>query len=179
MQLGLEPRALAQRLLNERGGWKKPILGPAPAGFLSEISRASLASAYVVAIEDLAMRNEKRARGICDSAVQQSGPGGQVIYGFHDVLSFWSGLFAALGVQNFCVEHLAFQTGGGRLDRLAARWRAKTTHSVDGRYGVATGKPVELLAICHAEFVAGRVIREWVLIDDIAIWMQILDAGVG
>jgi hypothetical protein len=26
----------------------------------------------------------------------------------------------------------------------------------------------------HAELVQGRVLREWVLIDDVALWMQVL-----
>jgi hypothetical protein len=26
----------------------------------------------------------------------------------------------------------------------------------------------------HAEFAQGRVLREWVLIDDVALWMQVL-----
>jgi hypothetical protein len=26
----------------------------------------------------------------------------------------------------------------------------------------------------HAEFFRGRVLREWVLIDDVALWMQVL-----
>jgi hypothetical protein len=30
------------------------------------------------------------------------------------------------------------------------------------------------MGIVHAELVQGRVLREWVLIDDVAIWMQVL-----
>ena len=45
------------------------------------------------------------------------------------------------------------------------------------RYDKHSDKPVELLGIVHAEFYQGQVIREWVLIDDVAIWMQILDVS--
>jgi predicted ester cyclase len=37
-----------------------------------------------------------------------------------------------------------------------------------------TGKPVELLGINHAEIVNGKILREWVLLDDVALWMQVL-----
>ena len=30
------------------------------------------------------------------------------------------------------------------------------------------------MGISHAEFAAGRILREWLLIDDVALWMQIL-----
>jgi hypothetical protein len=30
------------------------------------------------------------------------------------------------------------------------------------------------MGIVHAELVQGRVLREWVLIDDVALWMQVL-----
>ena len=36
------------------------------------------------------------------------------------------------------------------------------------------GRPVEILGISHAEFEAGQLVREWVLIDDVAVWMQVL-----
>ena len=41
-------------------------------------------------------------------------------------------------------------------------------------FGEATGQPVEIMGINHVEIVQGKVLREWVLIDDVAIWMQIL-----
>ena len=48
-------------------------------------------------------------------------------------------------------------------------------HAGEGRYGRATGRAVEVLGISHAELEGGRIVREWHLIDDVAIWMQLLD----
>ena len=31
------------------------------------------------------------------------------------------------------------------------------------------------MAINHVEFYRGRVLREWVVIDEVALWMQILE----
>ena len=60
------------------------------------------------------------------------------------------------------------------------RWRAQAVHTGSGvnstRYGDATGRSVEILGINHAEIVNGKILREWVLLDDIALWMQVLQA---
>jgi predicted ester cyclase len=70
--------------------------------------------------------------------------------------------------------------GGGRPDRIALRWRAQARHTnpmaVDGMFGPASGRGVEIMGINHAELVDGRVLREWALVDEVALWMQILTA---
>ena len=62
-----------------------------------------------------------------------------------------------------------------RATALAMRWRLQARHSGAGRYGQATGRQVEVMGISHAEIEAGLVVREWHLIDDVAVWMQLLD----
>ena len=181
LQIGTTPRALAQQWLNQRGGWTKPVAGAAPDGYESALHTDKLATAYAQAISGFA-HQKFASENLYDEAVQQISPGEHCSYGRLEVQAFWSGLFAALPAEQFAVEHLAFQSdmqATGRPDRVALRFRAKCLHTPAGsagdRYGVSTGKPVEILGIVHAEFYQGRVIREWVLIDDVAIWMQILD----
>ena len=181
LQIGSTPQALAQDWLNQRGGWNKPVAGPAPAGYLSAISNDALAADYAQAISDFA-HGTTSAASIYDEAVQQISPGEVCSYGRGEVQAFWTSLFAALPVKRFEIEHLALQSdfaSTGRPDRVALRFRAETSHSPQktdaSRYGKRSEKPVEILGIVHAEFYQGRAIREWVLIDDVAIWMQILD----
>jgi predicted ester cyclase len=180
-QTGSTPQALAQRWLDQRGGWDKPIAGPAPAGYVPEIDTEPVAAAWAHAIESFA-HGIGRADAMYDDAAQQIGPGEHTSYGHAEIESFWRSVFDALEVQSFTAEHLAWQRDGDRPDRGALRFRAKTVHSrrgsMPGRYGKSSGRPVELLGIVHAEFHRGRVIREWVLIDDVAIWMQVLAAAV-
>ena len=182
LQIGSTPQALAQDWLNQRGSWNKPVAGPAPAGYVSAISTDPLASNYAQAIHDFA-QGTSRTMSLYDEAVQQISPGEVCSYGRSAVEAFWTGLFAALPVQSLEIEHLALQSdmvSTGRPDRIALRFRAKTSHSPinnrANRYGISSDKPVEVLGIVHAEFYQGHVIREWVLIDDVAIWMQILNA---
>lgn len=180
LQIGSTPQALAQTWLNQRGGWNKPMAPPVPAGYVSHISKHALAQAYAGAIEALA-QGEGDVSAIYDVAAQQIGPGEQTNYGQDEIAGFWRSVFGALRVQQFSVEHLAWQQDqaqSGRSDRLALRFRAKTVHSpLDSsllRYGRESGRVVEVMGIVHAEFVKGRVLREWVLIDDVALWMQVL-----
>ena len=172
-QIGIEPRALAQRWLDERGGWDKAAAPVPPAGYESHVSNESLAAGYAQAVHEFANRRGQIALAY-DDAVHHIGPGGRTLFGHDEVASFWRQLFAALEVQSFAVEHLTLQRGDGRADRVAFRWRAKALHQGAGPYGAPTGKPIELMGINHAEFFRGRVLREWVLVDDVALWMQVL-----
>lgn len=175
--IGIAPRDLAQRWLNERGGWNKPVAAAAPTGYISHVSKESLAQGYAEALHDFAYRRGQVALAY-DDAVHHIGPRGRTLFGHDEVAAFWQQLFAALEVQSLEVEHLALQRGDGRADRVALRWRAQTLHTGASLYGVPTGKPVEVLGINHVEFFRGRVMREWVLVDDVAVWMQVLGAGV-
>ena len=180
-QIGSTPQALAQRWLNERGGWHKAVVPAAPAGYVSHISTDALAVSYAASIADFA-RGHSRVAAVYDEAAQHIGPGETVAYGQAAIEDFWLGLFGALHVTDWTLEHSSLQRDAqvsGRPDRVALRFRAKTVHGADAaganRYGNHSNKPVELLGIVHAEFLNGRVLREWVLIDDVAVWMQILD----
>lgn len=179
IQIGSTPRALAQRWLNERGGWNKPKAGPVPAPYISHISQDPLATAYAAGLAGLASRGALQV-DLYDRAVQQFAPGGAIHYGQAEAGALWLSVFGALRATQFTVEHLAFQSDmlqSGRPDRVALRFRAQTLHEAPAasqRYGAATGRPVEVLGIVHAEFVKGKVVREWVHLDDVAQWMQVL-----
>lgn len=177
LQIGLAPRELAQSWLNQRGGWSKPVADAPPAGYRSHVSTDPVALAYTHAIEAYAQR-QNPTRDIYDEAVHHIGPGGVTRYGQLETQAYWQSLFGALRVKSFDVEHLAHNIGGGKADRVALRWRANAQHDNCGfdslRYGPATGRAVEIMGINHVELVNGKVVREWVLIDDVALWMQVL-----
>jgi predicted ester cyclase len=173
LHIGLQPRDLAQRWLNERGAWSKPLAGPAPSWYVSAISDERRAQDYAALLTDFARRRGDPAL-VYDDAVHHIGPGGATRYGHQEVAGYWSDLFGALVPERFDIEHLALQRGGGRADRIALRWRAQATHRGNGMFGVATGRPVEIMGINHVELHNGKVVREWVLVDDVALWMQVL-----
>lgn len=173
LHIGIQPRDLAQRWLNERGGWDKPVAGPAPSWYVSAISDERAAQDYAATLADFAQGRGDPAL-VYAVAAHHIGPGGVTRYGQEEVGGYWSDLFSALVPERFEVEHLALQRGGGRADRIALRWRAHAIHRGNGMFGVATGKPVEIMGINHVELHDGKVVREWALVDDVALWMQVL-----
>jgi predicted ester cyclase len=173
LHVGIEPRELALRWLRERGGWNKPVAGPAPGGYVSHVSDDPVARRYAATIQAFAGGRPNLAESY-DDAVHHIGPGECTRYGHEEVGAYWSGLFASLQVQSFTVEHLAMQRGGGRADRAAMRWRVQAVHAGAGMFGSPTGRAVEILGINHVEFHEGKVLREWALVDDVVLWMQIL-----
>ena len=47
----------------------------------------------------------------------------------------------------------------------------------DGGRDGGRGAPLYVLGISHARFAAGKIIAEWVLLDEVAVWKQILSAA--
>ena len=173
-QIGLHERDVAQRWLNERGGFGKSTMPAAPAPYQSLIDTHPLAQRFAQSYQDAwGGRGRSADAGLFDDEVIVALPGGETAVGAARS-RFWDGLAAALQTTHFEVEHLVADERAGRATSIAMRWRVRATHSGAGRYGAATGRPVEVLGISHADVEQGRVMREWVLIDDVALWMQIL-----
>lgn len=178
--IGSTPKALAVRWLDERGGWNKPNAGQPPDGYVSHVSISPLAAQYAAAIERFT-ENRHDALHMCeiyDEAVHQIAPGEAHHYGHAELHAFWRALFSAFDVMDFCVEHLTQDISTDRGTRLAMRWRAKAKHAARGEFGKGFGqttrRSVEIMGINHAEIVGGKVLREWVLTDEVALWMQVL-----
>ena len=178
--IGSTPQALATRWLAERGGWSKPVAGAPPLDYVSEISAAPLATRYAAAIARFANKQQYGfdVGDTYDEAVHQIAPGETHHYGHAELIAFWAALFSAFEVTEFLVEHLVENSSTDRGIRIAVRWRAVTKHVAVGensqRFGAATGRNVEIMGINHAEIAGGKVLREWVLIDEVALWMQVL-----
>ncbi len=184
-QIGLHESELAQRWLNERGAFTKPAMPAAPAPYASHIDRSALAQAYAQTYEQLWCGPGSRdAEAVLltthMSDVIAALPGGQTSGGVRALAAYWQDMRQAFPTGRFTLEHLAVnQRPLGEHDSktvVAMRWRLQAQHLGGTRYGSATGRDVEVLGISHAELEQGRVAREWLLIDDVALWMQVLQA---
>ena len=174
--IGRHERDLAQDWLNGCGGWSKPAMPAAPRAYVSHVDKHPLAVAYADGLREALVSGSFDAlRGSHAPDAIAALPAGQAAVGLPAVQSFWRGLHDALPRADFAIEHLALNERPGRATALALRWRAQARHLGGGRYGEATGRSVELLGITHAEIEGGRVVREWHLIDDVAVWMQVLE----
>jgi hypothetical protein len=139
-----------------------------------------MAQAHAEGIAAL-LRREGDTAALYDDAAHLIGPGERSWYGQAEIAEFWRGLASSFRVTQCSIEHLVLQQDAarsGRPDRIALRLRAQSVHEPmtldDQRFGKGTGRPVELLGIVHAELLRGRVLRQWVLLDEVALWMQIL-----
>jgi predicted ester cyclase len=173
LQIGSSPRALAERWLDERGGFNKIAAGDVPVGYVSAVSAHPVPVRYAASLEAYAHGAGDPSQTY-DEAVHHIGPCAITRFGHAEVDDYWKLFWRAFAVESFRIEHLAALPVDGRPYRVALRWRANATHAGDGMFGAARGNRVEIMGINHAEFVNGSAIREWVLIDDVALWMQVL-----
>lgn len=118
-----------------------------------------------------------------DRAVSLHYPCGRDGLGWGDADQFWMGLRAAFPTAAFKVEHVVGRDDPLMPPRAAIRWSLYGKHSGWGRFGRPTGAEVYIMGISHAEFGpfagagdwgAPTVRRESTLIDETAIWKQIL-----
>lgn len=179
-QTGQQVRDLAQRWLNQRGDAPLPVMPAAPSPYRTVIDGQADAASWAAACNGLWRAAGPAAlRASHAPAVIAALPGGEAAVGREALARFWADLREALPDARFTIEHLAANPRAGRATAMAMRWRLHGTHSGGTRYGTASARAVQVLGISHAEVEHGQIVREWVLMDDVAIWMQVLQPRQG
>jgi hypothetical protein len=89
-------------------------------------------------------------------------------------LGFWAGLRSALPSAAFRIEHRAAAMRPNQAPVAAVRWSLYGRHDGPGRFGAASGVYVHVMGMTHVEFGPKGIRRDWTLIDDCAVWTQIL-----
>ncbi len=174
-QIGRHERDLAQQWLDERGARTAPPMPPPPLPYVPFIDPHPLAQAYAASLRQAwgLEAGAGSARTHADGVISAL-PGARTAVGLAALQGFWNDMSGALQASTLAIEHMAINARAGRATALTLRWRVQARHLGDGRYDRATGHPVQVLGISHADIEAGQVQREWHLIDDVAIWMQLL-----
>ncbi|MCB1313173.1 MAG: nuclear transport factor 2 family protein [Sedimentitalea sp.] len=107
-------------------------------------------------------------------------PGGVDAFGISEADQFWMGLRAAFPDAEFRIEHVIGRDDPMLPPRAALRWSLWGKHAGWGRFGAPTRAMVYVMGITHAEFGpfgsggAPAIRAEYTLIDETAIWKQIL-----
>lgn len=109
-----------------------------------------------------------------DRACHLALPCGVDAHGTSAAKEFYIGLRSALPCATFKIEHQIGRHDKMLSPRSAIRWSLTGKHEGYGRYGAPTGAEVHVMGVSHAEFGPWGLRRETTLIDDIAIWKQIL-----
>ncbi len=177
LQTGSTPQALAAQWLAARGAPVLPLPQPAaPAWWRDPMHDTPGAALLADTYRRLWQGEMSVLQRHADEAIALHLPSGAAGLGVAGAEAFWFGMTAAFSGAVLAIDSLAERIQPGRTPRVAMRWRVSGRHVGHGRYGAPTQRPVEILGITHAEVdhAAGRILREWVLIDEVALWMQLL-----
>jgi predicted ester cyclase len=177
LQLGSTPKALARLWLDSKGAPNLPLWQPAaPAHWHDPAHDTPGARLLAQTYRGLWGGDLAALQQHADEAIALQLPNGEASFGIDAAEAFWFGYTAAFSGAALHIDSLAERIDPGRTPRVAMRWRLSGRHTGGGRFGPATNQPVEVLGITHAEVdhARGRILREWVLVDEVALWMQIL-----
>lgn len=183
--VGSTPQEMAKAWL---AALSKPLLPlPQPAAPLwwrNPMSEEPLAQQYAQSVGQM-LHGKAADATLYDEAACSLGPVNTTHYGRLEIQGFYASVARSISVASYEIESITFMPASissGRPPRVALRWRLKGQHTGEGRYSAAAHNKLDILGINHAEFVkvnnTWQVHREWVLIDDVAVWMQVLDGTV-
>lgn len=173
--LGMEPRELAEaQAASGNAGFFLPR-DDVPSDYSPEESGDEDARAYARLCEaawadgGLGATAERYHH-----AASVRGPGGIEWTGRDGAARFWESLATAVEGPAFKVEDL-FCCDNERGRNVAMRWSVTGRCSGKGILdGGDTGKDVYIMGLSHARFVDGRIDVEWVVLDEVAAWKQVL-----
>ncbi len=109
-----------------------------------------------------------------DRAATLHYPGHVTAHGHGPADRFWMSLRAAFPDATFTIHHRIGRDDPLMPPRSALRWSLQGKHSGWGAFGAPSGAEVHILGISHAEHGPWGLRREFTLIDETAIWKQIL-----
>lgn len=109
-----------------------------------------------------------------DRACDVSYPGHTQSHGPKAAARFWLDLISAFPGAKTQVDHVIARTDAQMPPRVALRWSILGRHDGWGMFGRPSGAPVYVMGMTHLELGPRGVRREWTLIDETAIWKQIL-----
>lgn len=178
LAIGMSPRDLARRWVDARVPRQRPTAEPAaPAWWRDPHDTGAAARLLEDTYRAIWLGHGDGAAAVAryaDDAIDWRGPGNDQRYGQAQVAAFWADWVEAFHGARWTCESLVVSERPGRLTVVALRWRLRGKHGGGRRFGRPTGRDVDVIGITHAELLDGRVLREWVLIDEVAVWMELL-----
>ncbi len=183
--VGSSPQDMAKGWLASRS---QPLLPlpqlAAPIWWRNPMSDEPMAQRYANSIGQM-LTGQANDETLYDEAACSLGPVNSTHYGRLEIQDFYASIARSISESSYDIESIAFMptsSGLGRPPRVALRWRLKGKHSGEGRYEADAHNSLNILGISHAEFVKigkeWQVQREWVLIDEVAVWMQVFDGTI-
>ncbi|MEL6946589.1 MAG: ester cyclase [Pseudomonadota bacterium] len=178
-QLGLDPKAFAAQQIEREGGADaciKPYSEKTDrAGRYLERGNTHWAGTrFAQMLEALKNGGFQTLTTSYEEAAELHHPGHQTRVGPKGAENFWLPLFQTVPNAALSIDHTIGMEEAGRPTRAAVRWHLTGRHDGWGLFGPPTGAPLTILGISHIEYGRSGIHREYTLIDECAIWKQIL-----
>ncbi|NNF73215.1 MAG: nuclear transport factor 2 family protein [Rhodobacteraceae bacterium] len=178
-QMGADPREWTRALIDREGGPEACVRPFTPAGDLpGPYTGRGNDSPWAAALSDLLSQTMERGTAAIpqgyDRACELFYSGHVQTHGFAGAEAHWMALRVAFPSATFRIEHAIGAEAERMSPRAAVRWSLDGRHDGPGLFGPATGAPVYVMGMTHAEFGPRGLRREWTLIDETAVWKQIL-----
>ncbi len=178
--LGLTAEDLARRQADQDLKTRGEVVYFTPAAdvagsFQPSIERGDEADAYTAGWQEIWQEKHPAAiASIYHKGTAVEIPGGETVNGHIDLDRFVVGYLASFPDAEFRIEQLMVNRDEGQATRIAMRWSIEATHSGWGHFGMPTGAPVYIMGLTHAHIVNGLVTMEWILVDEVSVWKQII-----
>jgi hypothetical protein len=177
-QMGWDAKTYAVDLIAREGGPDRCTQPFTPkndiAGdYQSKGNSHPVGQRYADLLERIMCADMATIRRDYDRACQLELPGGITAHGWRPADEFWMGLRSAFPNARFQIDHQIGRDEKGMAPRAALRWSLHGKHEGWGAYGAPSGAEIYILGISNAEFGPYGLRREFVLIDETAIWKQI------
>lgn len=178
-QRGLHPREAALAEIAAEGGperarrpftWRDDRPGP----YLGRGNDDEWGQRYEALLREVMAAEFSKVLTHYDRAVHLELPGGRTEHGVAEADRFWLGLRASFPSAELVIEHRIGREDPLMSPRSAVRWSLKGRHEGRGMFGPPTGAEVHLRAASHAEWGPWGLRREYVLLDEVHVWKQIL-----
>ena len=101
-------------------------------------------------------------------------PGGEFRNGHADLDRFVIGYLASFPAARLTLHDASVLREPESGVRVSLRWSLDGVHSGWGHFGAPSGAEVHIMGISHATLTNDRIVFEWILADEVAIWTQIL-----
>ena len=177
--MGLDPAGLARDMAAadlERFGEVR-FFSPErdrPSAYRAEVQRGPDVDRYADAWRRIWGQKETSAiREFYFHGANVSVPGGDALSGHADFDRFVLSYLASFPDARLSIESAIVNEEPGLPVRVALRWWLSGTHSGYGRFGTPSGAPVHVMGLSHAQMHRGRVVQEWIVADEVAVWKQI------
>ena len=151
-----------------------------PSHYPATLADDPAAHAYCKAMQHI--WQDKQTSAIRDAyfhGANLHAPGGQTHYGHSDIDRFFVGYLASFPDATFTLHSAIVNREDEQPVRVAVRWSLDATHSGYGHFGEPTGAPIHVMGLSHAHITLGRVMSEWLMTDEVAIWKQIFAHQAG